>query len=215
MLLGANGFARETACLIDAINAVEPTWDLIGFLDDDGERARLNGHRVLGPLEAVHTYPNSAVVCAIGGPATSRQRLSLIARLGIEPDRFTTLIHPTAVIPDVQAIGAGTVIHAGTVFTASVPVGAHSRIMPNVVCTHDDVLEENVTIASGALLAGGVMLGRSAYVGAGAAIRENVRIGTNAVVGMGAVVTTDVPAGATWVGVPARSIRSVVVEAGS
>lgn len=215
VILGAGGFARETVSVIDAINAVDPRWDFLGFLDDNAAQPRVDGHRVLGPLEAVHAYPNSAVVCAIGSPATSANRSTLLARLGIDPERFATLIHPQAVIPDPTSIGAGTVIHAGTVFTTGITVGAHCRFMPHVVCTHDDVIEDNATFASAALLAGGVQVGHGAYIGAGAAIRESVRIGANAVIGMGAVVTHDVPGGATWMGVPARSKHSVVVEAGS
>lgn len=215
VILGAGGFARETAQLIAAINAQEPTWDLLGFLDDGLAGTRVGGYRVLGPLEAVHAYPNSSVVCAIGSVMTSTARLPMLARLGIDPERYATLLHPTAVIPDPGAIGAGSVIHAGTVFTTPIPVGMHSRLMPNVVATHDVVLEDNVTLASGVLLAGTVHVERNAYIGAGASVREGVRIGANSVIGMGAVVTHDVPVGATWVGVPARSIRARVTEAGS
>ena len=41
-------------------------------------------------------------------------------------------------------------------------------------------------------------------------LREGVRIGADATVGMGSVVLDDVPAGQTWVGVPARPIRTGV-----
>jgi serine O-acetyltransferase len=49
---------------------------------------------------------------------------------------------------------------------------------------------------------------RGAYVGAGAKILGAVRIGAGARIGANAVVLTDVPDGATAVGIPARIVRS-------
>ncbi|MCC7144255.1 MAG: N-acetyltransferase [Candidatus Eisenbacteria bacterium] len=52
-----------------------------------------------------------------------------------------------------------------------------------------------------------------ASIGGGAIILPGVRIGKGAIIGMGAVVTKDVPAGETWVGVPARAMsRSLYIE---
>ena len=48
------------------------------------------------------------------------------------------------------------------------------------------------------------VLGRRVDVGAGAKILGAVRIGDGACIGANAVVLTDVPAGATAVGIPAR-----------
>ena len=45
-----------------------------------------------------------------------------------------------------------------------------------------------------------------ASIGMGALIGPGITIGENAIIGMGAVVLTDVPAGETWVGNPARKL---------
>lgn len=37
-IFGAGGFGREVACLLRKINAVEPTWNFIGFYDDGLEK---------------------------------------------------------------------------------------------------------------------------------------------------------------------------------
>jgi acetyltransferase-like isoleucine patch superfamily enzyme len=52
----------------------------------------------------------------------------------------------------------------------------------------------------------GVDIGAGAWIGAGAKILDGVTIGDRAVIGASAVVRSDVPAGATAVGIPARLV---------
>jgi acetyltransferase-like isoleucine patch superfamily enzyme len=101
------------------------------------------------------------------------------------------------------------VLLAQSVLTAGVLVGAHVAVMPRVVLTHDDEVEDFATLASGVVLGGGVRVGRGAYVGAGAVVREQVTIGAGSLIGMGSVVLRDVPPGEVWVGNPARRLRSL------
>ena len=49
-------------------------------------------------------------------------------------------------------------------------------------------------------------IGKKCYIGAKATIRGDVRIGNNVKIGAGAVVISDIPDGATAVGVPAKII---------
>ena len=81
--------------------------------------------------------------------------------------------------------------------------------MPHVILTHDDVVGDFATLASGVCLGGNVHIGRCAYIGAGALMREDRSIGSCALVGMGTIVTRDIPPHEIWAGVPARYIRKV------
>ncbi len=210
LLVGAGGFARETLELISSLNRVNQSWDVIGVLDDDPARhgEALHGVPILGPSEAVHDHPSALVVACVASPSDPLRRLTLTARLGLEADRYATLVHPAAVVPDSATIGPGCVLHATTVLTADVRLGAHVAVMPAVVLTHDDVIGDGVTFGAGARLAGGVTVERGAYIGSGALVREGLTVGAGAVVGMGAVVTSSPPAGEIWVGVPARPQRA-------
>ena len=69
---------------------------------------------------------------------------------------------------------------------------------------HDQVVEDCVTIASAATIAGHVTLRGGCYIGAGATILNDIIVNEEALVGLGAVVMKHVPAGRTVMGNPAQ-----------
>jgi sugar O-acyltransferase (sialic acid O-acetyltransferase NeuD family) len=211
LIIGAGGFGRETAEAVRAVNQAQPGWDLIGFLDDNPaqEGAIVEGVKVLGPVDALADHPDACVVITIGNPDNFTVRRRIARRLALPPERYATIVHPAAIIPPSVQVGPGTVILATTVATTAVTIGSHVVVMPGVVFTHDDVVEDYATFGTAVRLAGGVHIGEGAYIGAGALVREKRAVGAWALVGMAAAVTKDVPPGEVWAGIPARYFRDV------
>lgn len=209
VIVGAGGFARETAAAVTAINALAPTWRLRGFLDDNPalHGTERIGVPVLGGVDSLAGMPDTAVVICVGNPGNYRARQRLVERLDLPPERYPTLIHPAARIGAGSLVGPGSVLLAGVDLTAEVSLGAHVVVMPQVVLTHDDVVESFVTLASGVRLGGGTVVRQGGYIGAGALLREGVTVGAWSLLGMGSVLLTDVPAGQIWAGNPARFLR--------
>jgi len=208
LLVGAGGFARETLELVRAVNRQDPTWNVVGLLDDDARRhgEHVHGVPVIGPSEAAYDHPQAMVVCSVASPRDPLRRLRLVAGLDLPEERYATLVHPAAVVPASASIGRGSVLHATTVLTADVAVGAHVAVMPAVVLTHDVRVADGVTFGAGVNCAGGVVIERGAYIGSGALLREGIVVGAGSTVGMGAVVTRSVPPEEVWVGVPAAQL---------
>jgi sugar O-acyltransferase (sialic acid O-acetyltransferase NeuD family) len=206
VIVGAGGFARETASALRSI----PGWRLRGFLDDDpAKHGTVHcGAPVLGGVSMLDDLPETvSVVVCVGSPRDFRVRERLVRRLDLPGQRYATVVHPTAQVGAGCLIGPGSVVLAHTVLTADVTVGAHVAVMPQVVLTHDDIVEDYVTIASGVRLGGTTRVGRGAYLGAGSLVREGTSVGAWSLVGMGSVVLDDVPSGEVWVGNPARFLR--------
>jgi sugar O-acyltransferase (sialic acid O-acetyltransferase NeuD family) len=215
LIVGAGGFGREAAEAVGAVNDDKPTYELLGFLDDNPDAAgtEVDGIPVLGPISSVADHPDAQVIVSTGHPGFYFSRKRIVERLGLPPDRYATLIHPLASVGRSVEVGGGTVLLAGAVATAGVRIGAHVAVMPGAVFTHDDVIGDYATFGSGARLAGRVTVGDGAYIGSGALIRQSLTVGAWALVGLGAVVLEDVPAAEVWVGVPARRLRKVELPA--
>jgi sugar O-acyltransferase (sialic acid O-acetyltransferase NeuD family) len=211
IIVGAGGFARETAAAVHAGNSVRPTWRLLGFLDDDPNLHDTfrDGLPVLGPVDNAVSMVDAAVVVCVGNPRDYMSRKRVVDRLALSADRYATVLHPSADVAPDCLLGPGCVLLAQTVLTANVTVGSHVAMMPQTVLTHDNVVGEFVTIGSGVRLGGGTVIEQGAYLGAGALVRESVRVGAWSLVGMGSIVLRDVPPGQVWVGQPARFLRAV------
>jgi sugar O-acyltransferase (sialic acid O-acetyltransferase NeuD family) len=206
LLVGGGGLARE---VLATVRLLPDEWKTIGALDDDPSKhgADLDGVPVLGGSELVGELTDAAVIACVANAHRPAGRLGIVRRLNLPDDRWATVVHPTASVPQGSSLGPGTLLLAGVVITTPLRIGAHVVAMPNVLITHDDRIADGVTFAGGASLGGGVSVGECAYLGQGSSVREMLTIGAGAVVGMGSVVLQNVPAGEVWAGVPAIRIR--------
>ena len=209
VLVAASGLAGEVAA------AAAAGYDEIVAVDDDRDRwgevigsvDGVGGVKVVGPVEVVADCGADLVVCA-GAGATRRRLVQRLSGYGVVPERYATIVHPSASVPVGCELGAGTVLLAGVVLTAGVRVGSHVVAMPNAVLTHDDIVGDYATLCAGVTLGGEVVIGEAAYLGMSSSVRQRTTVGADSVLGMGAVLLGDLPAGETWAGVPARRLNS-------
>lgn len=78
-------------------------------------------------------------------------------------------------------------------------------INPKTVIGKGTKIQHGVTL--GINKGGTPVIGENVYIGAKATIIGPVKIGNGARIGAGAVVITDIPAGSTAVGVPAKVVK--------
>lgn len=209
LLFPFSGNAREAASVVEAINRQQETWHLLGFIDDDPEKHGMyfGDYRVLGGREHLPRNQDAFVLAVPGRPETFRQRQALITSLDVEPERFTSIIHPSASIGIGCTIGSNTLLMANIVLTANVSVGRSVVILPNTVIAHESTLGDYCLVGSNVSISGGVTVGESCYLGSGARIIQEAIIGERSLVGLGAVVINNVASGSVVAGNPARTIR--------
>ena len=111
VIIGAGDLGRELVWLIEDINRREPTYLILGFLDDDLNKDTYSfyGYKVLGgtdKLEALNQrMPFSAVMAIQDG--TVRKKI-----VETHPDfeDWETIIHPTAVVAYSTKVGKGCIL---------------------------------------------------------------------------------------------------------
>lgn len=207
VIIGAGGFARETLDVVDAINAVNPTWDMLGFIVDAAYgRAGdvVNDRAVLGDFAWLERHSDVMVVCGVGAPEIRYQMVKRVQRMGA---KFATLIHPSVVRTRWMTVGDGVVITAACVLSNNITISDHVHLNPNCTIGHDVYIESFVSAAPGVLVSGNVRIREGAYLGTGANIIEKKTVGAWSIVGAGSTIVNDVPANTTVVGVPAKVIK--------
>lgn len=210
VIIGARSHAREVADAVAAINAVAPTWNLLGFVDHGGsqpERIAPLG-RILGTFEDHRTWEALPVgstwyVTGVGAPAA---RAEIAAPLSGRGYRAATIVHPSAVVGSQVVVGEGCYVAALVALMANARLGSHVHLNVRANVHHDCNVGDFSIVNPGAVLTGNVQLGAGVEVGASAVLIPSVRVGDGAVVGAGTVVIRDVGARAKVVGNPARVI---------
>ena len=204
IIIGASGFGREVAWLVERINKVSPTWNLLGFVDDNESLigTEINGYKVLCTTKNVAKYRDSYFVCAVGASKTRKQ---IIERFG--GYRFATLIDPSVEMSDLVEIGEGTIICAHTILTVNIKIGRH--VIINLDCTigHDVVLGDYVTLYPSVNVSGITQYGECVELGTGSQIIQGKMVGKGTIVGAGSVVVKDLPEECTAVGAPCKPIK--------
>lgn len=109
-------------------------------------------------------------------------------------------------IQDHVQIGANSVVAAG--FLEPTRIGEGCKFDSFVQIAHHCQVGANVTMSSGAGLAGGVTVGKDSLFGGAAQVAQHVHIGERVRIGAKAGVTKNIPDGAVVAGFPAEPIQA-------
>lgn len=207
MIIGAGGFAREVAWLVEDINSLTEMWNLIGYIDEDESKqgVELNGYPVIGTFDDLKISTDIYAVCAVGSPRAKSLLVKKAKRKGF---KFANLIHPHVWKSKHFVSGVGIIICAGNILTVNLTLGNH--VILNLGCTvgHDSTIKDYCTIAPSVNISGGVIIEEGCELGTNSSIIQGKTIGKWSIVGAGAVVTKDIPEYCTAVGVPANPIKN-------
>lgn len=184
---------------------------VLGYLDDDSTRwgDTLLDLPILGPLAWAAGPQPLNVAVALGQAPLKRQVVANLRAMGGHL-RFPPVIHPfTSIGPGVQ-LADGVVVQAGAVLLCDLCVGEFTIIGAASALGHDTRVGAYNFLSPGLRLAGFSSVGDDCITGLNTCLLGHMTLGSGSISGAGTVITRDVPPGDKVVGVPARSIKTIL-----
>jgi len=202
VVIGAGGHAKVVISCLRA-SGMRPT-----AIYDDNEQ--LWGTSVAGVAVAggiAELEKGSAKVKAIIAIGDNETRQAVREKLADALLKWTTVIHPAAIVDQTASIGEGTLICAGAVIQADASIGEHVIINTGAHVDHDSSVGDYSHVGPSGTLTGNCVVETTVLVGAGGIVIPGCRIKKGVTVAAGATVTGDVAEGITVSGCPAKERR--------
>ena len=216
VLIGAGGFGREVASIIQVLNMAadhrnwEHPYELLGFLDDSEnfhEGMLINGLPWLGKKEWILDHKDEVVCnCTIGTPHVKRKIQEDLTAQGVE---FETIAAWGSYIADYTKIGKGCVFYGGVMIAVNSEIGDGVLLNQGVTIGHDAIVGDYSIIMPATGVSGKCKIGSEVFVGGHAFFVPGRKVGDGATVAAGSIVFSNVKAGTTVLGNPAKRMKAI------
>lgn len=207
-IYGAGGFGNEISCLINFINKITPTWNLLGFFDDNykNKNSSFFGSKILGGINELNDYNEPlSLVFSIGNPIAVNNIVNKINNIHIF---FPNLISPDCIFFDTDSftIGKGNIIMPQSLISCNVTLGDFNLMNCGISIGHDSMIGSFNSFMSYSKISGQVNIGDSNYFGACSLVLQQKIIGNKTVIGASSVIMRNTEDENTYLGNPAVKI---------
>ncbi len=208
-IYGAGGLGKEVACLINAINADNPQWNLIGFFDDGVKKGTPISHygNVLGNISDLNSWNSSLAIIMSMGSASLIQKIT--ASITNPQVYFPNLIHPNVRFADKEtfSIGHGNIIKHDCGFSCDISIGNFNLLNGGVVFGHDVCVGDGNIFMPDVRISGENNIGNGNFFGVGAISLQQMHIGNNVKLGAASVLMRSPKDGELYMGNPAKKVK--------
>ena len=210
VIYGFGGFGREMATILREINRREPTWNLLGYIDDGCEPGTSNRYgRVLGGMDYLNACQSKlAVMMAIGNPAVVRRLVEKIRNPNVF---YPNIVAPSVYFYDGETVefGKGNIVTAGARISCDVRLGDFNILNSGVYLGHDVQIGSYNLLEPETRLSGGTVVGDGNFFGARSAVLQYLKIGDDTRIGACSLVLRNTRSGCLYMGNPAKRIEGM------
>lgn len=206
IIIAAGGCGREVLQWAKDINEKENRWNIKGFLDDnlDALDGKICDISVLDTVDNYEVQNEDEFICAIGN---SKVRKLVVEKIKSKGGKFTTIIHPNAVITDSCNIGEGSIVYPFALISDNVKIGEQCIINMHSSVGHDSILDDYCTISAHCDITGMCTIGKMIFMGTTSNMVPGTKVGDEAYICAGSTVMTRVRPGLKMMGNPAKIMK--------
>ncbi len=181
---------------------------IAGFFDDDLQKVGTSqfGVKILGTVDEVLKLKDAHIVIGISFPKIKQKIIKLLSSNSTL--KFPTLVHSRAWISNGVSLGKGSIIYPGTAINYGSNIDDFVCINMNCSLGHHTKVGRYVSLAPGVNTGGYTTVEDGVEIGIGTSTLQKVCIGRESIIGGQTMVIEDITAGATAVGVPAKTIST-------
>jgi len=206
-IYGFGGFGHEVACVIEHINKVEPTWNIVGYIDDGvavGTACKYG--KVLGDRNTLNAWPTPIdVVIAIGSPKYLAEIPAAITNPLVS---FPNIIAPNVFYFDKESVklGQGNIITFGCRMSCNISIGNFNILDGNISLGHDVVIGDCNMMFPEVRISGQTEIGNQNFFGARTFVSQCLKIGNNNRFGAGTYILRKIKNDGLYMGNPAKKV---------
>ena len=207
LIYGFGGFGREVACILNKINEVSPTWNLLGYIDDGVEiGTECKYGKVLGNIDTLNGWDKPvSVAIAIG---STKYLKEIPEKINNQLVDFPNIIAPNIFYFDESsvAMGKGNIITFGCRMSCGITIGDFNILNGNISFGHDVVLGSYNVMFPEVRISGQTTIGDNNFFGARCFAAQCLKIGNRNRFGAGCYVLRKIKDDGTYMGNPAKKI---------
>ena len=211
VILGGSGIGMIAANIANE----NGEYQVEGFLNDVVEVStkigKFNKIPVIGTTDDIQYYLDNGYYFFIAyvGLQKEKETFKKIEKFNIPRERYATLIHRTAIIPQgFCSIGYGVLMAPLSQLSPDTTIEDNCILLANSFLGHDSTMLRFAHLATNSVVGANVVIGRGVHVGSNSTIREKVNIEDFSLIGAGAVVLNDVKSNSIVIGNPAKEINN-------
>lgn len=205
IIIGAGGMGREVLQWIKDINLVSPTWEVLGFVDDNLNAldSKECDYQVIGTIHELTVSDDVFYALAV---ASCKAKESIVTDLKSKGAKFATIIHPSVRIGSFNHIGEGAIIYPNASLSVNCEIGNFVTLLGSTV-GHDAKIGDFSSIMGTCNINGGVEIGRRVFLGCQTVTVPGRKIGDDAYICAGSIVMTNIRKNTKVMGNPAKRIE--------